>query len=209
MSPYRTNLPQLAAPLFLTDGGIETSLIFEEGIDLPDFAAFVLLDHEAGRAALERYFAAYLAIARRDGVGIVLETPTWRASADWAARLGYSVEGIAEINREAVAFLGGLREQALAPARVWRAAFAGVVATDLHPELGRITVPVRLIWGDDDGLIPGEEQDRLRAALPAAELVVYRGAGHSPNWEEPARVAADIVQVVHQVSSMESAARTR
>ena len=71
-------------------------------------------------------------------------------------------------------------ESTLAPARVWRAAFAGVVATDLHPELGRITVPVRLIWGDDDGLVPGEEQDRLRAALPAAELVVYRGPGTAP-----------------------------
>ena len=39
-----------------------------------------------------RYFDAYLAIAVRDGVGIVLETPTWRASPDWAARQGYSTE---------------------------------------------------------------------------------------------------------------------
>ncbi len=111
MSTYRTNLPQLSAPLFLTDGGLETSLIFDDGLELPDFAAFVLLGDDAGRAALERYFAAYVAIARRDGVGIVLETPTWRASADWAARLGYTVEQVAEANRAAVALLTGIRDR--------------------------------------------------------------------------------------------------
>ncbi|HEY8524194.1 MAG TPA: homocysteine S-methyltransferase family protein [Acidimicrobiales bacterium] len=103
MPRYRDDLPQLATDrLFLTDGGIETTLIFDDGFDLPDFAAFPLLETEEGRAALTRYFDAYAAIAVRDRVGIVLETPTWRASPDWGARLGYGREQLDELNRRAV-----------------------------------------------------------------------------------------------------------
>jgi S-methylmethionine-dependent homocysteine/selenocysteine methylase len=108
---YRTQLPQLDRPVFLTDGGIETSLIYDEGIDLPDFAAFPLLDQPDGRAALKRYFEAYIAIAVRDGAGIVLETATWRANPDWAARQGYGAEDLKRINREAVELLVDLRSQ--------------------------------------------------------------------------------------------------
>jgi homocysteine S-methyltransferase len=76
-----TLLPQLQATQpFLTDGGLETTLVFLEGIDLVDFAAFPLLDTDAGRGALRRYFAPYLDLAARTGVGIVLDTPTWRAN---------------------------------------------------------------------------------------------------------------------------------
>jgi S-methylmethionine-dependent homocysteine/selenocysteine methylase len=88
----RTHLPQLDADRFLADGGLETTLLFVDGFELPDFAAFTLLRDPAGRDALRRYYDSYAAIAARDGVGIVLDTPTWRASADWAARLGYDVE---------------------------------------------------------------------------------------------------------------------
>jgi S-methylmethionine-dependent homocysteine/selenocysteine methylase len=102
-------LPQLTAPVFLTDGGIETSLIFDDGIDLVDFAAFTLLETPDGRAALERYFEAYLSIARRDDVGIVLETPTWRANPDWAARQGYDHERLVAVNRAAVDLLVDVR----------------------------------------------------------------------------------------------------
>src|SRR3954449_11562511 len=90
MPQYRDRLPQLDADLFLTDGGIETTLIFDDGLDLPDFAAFTLLADEEGRAALVRYLDRYAEIAQRDEVGIVMETPTWRANPDWAARQGYS-----------------------------------------------------------------------------------------------------------------------
>lgn len=104
-------LPRPGGDLYLADGGIETSLIFDGGFDLPDFAAFVLLKDERGRAALVRYFESYLAIARRDRVGIVLETPTWRASSDWGARLGLSYEELVAVNRDAVALLLELRRQ--------------------------------------------------------------------------------------------------
>ena len=109
--PRQPRLPQIDADLFLTDGGIETTLIFDDGFELPDFAAFTLLDQPAGRAALVRYFERYAAIARRDGVGIVLETPTWRASADWGARLGYRSDDLARVNRDAVDLLRDIRER--------------------------------------------------------------------------------------------------
>ena len=100
-----TSLPQLDAPLFVTDGGLETCLVFHDGIDLPDFAAFPLLDTDGGRAALRGYYEPYLALAEAQGVGMVLDTPTWRANPDWGARLGYDADRLAEVNARAVAFM--------------------------------------------------------------------------------------------------------
>lgn len=102
MTTQAQALPQLGGRLFLTDGGMETTLIFHEGLDLPHFAAFVLLRTEAGRAMTRRYYERYLAIARDAGAGFILESPTWRASADWGARLGYTKAGITAVNREAI-----------------------------------------------------------------------------------------------------------
>jgi S-methylmethionine-dependent homocysteine/selenocysteine methylase len=111
MSRYRNQLPQLDAALFLTDGGIETTLIFDDGIDLPDFAAFILLEDAEQRGALVRYFERYAEIARRDGVGVVLETATWRANPDWAARRGYGLEQLDDANRAAVDLLVDIRDR--------------------------------------------------------------------------------------------------
>lgn len=88
---------------------METTLIFREGLELPDFASFVLLDDQAGVDALRAYYASYLDIARRRGVGIILDTVTWRANPDWGARLGYSAEGLADVCRRAVALLEDIR----------------------------------------------------------------------------------------------------
>src|SRR4051794_21483079 len=94
----------------LTDGGLETSLVFHAGLDLPCFAAFPLLEDERGRQALEDYFRPFLDLARDRGVPFVLDTPTWRANPDWGEQLGYSRDRLAEVNREAVAFARGLGE---------------------------------------------------------------------------------------------------
>ena len=111
-SLYRKDLPQLdGGRLFLTDGGIETTLIFHEGIALRDFAAFELLRSPEGEAALRKYFRAYAALAARFGAGIVLESATWRASADWGRRLGYAPLDLEYVNRRAVALLQGMREE--------------------------------------------------------------------------------------------------
>jgi S-methylmethionine-dependent homocysteine/selenocysteine methylase len=111
MSTYRHALPQLSDRVFLTDGGIETTLIYHEGLELPHFAAFVLLDDDTGRAALRRYFEPYLRIARDAGLGIVLESATWRASRDWGELLGYSRAALADLNGAAVELLAALRAE--------------------------------------------------------------------------------------------------
>jgi S-methylmethionine-dependent homocysteine/selenocysteine methylase len=111
MSTKTKNLPQMKGGLFLTDGGLETSLIFHEGWELPHFAAFNLLKDEAGTAALRTYYERYLAIARANGLGFVLESPTWRASADWGDKLGYSREGLADANRRSIALMSELRNR--------------------------------------------------------------------------------------------------
>jgi homocysteine S-methyltransferase len=94
-----------AEPIHLTDGGMETTLIHHEGLELPDFAAFTVLASERGRSALAAYYDAYLSVAEQHRLPIVLDTPTWRASSDWGKRLGYSAEQLAAVNRESVAFL--------------------------------------------------------------------------------------------------------
>jgi S-methylmethionine-dependent homocysteine/selenocysteine methylase len=111
----RTGLPQLDGDVWLTDGGIETTLIFHQGLDLPAFAAFVLLRDERGTAELLRYYAPYLELARDQGAGFVLESPTWRASPRWAADLGVSDAELDELNRRAIRLMEELRADAGVP----------------------------------------------------------------------------------------------
>jgi S-methylmethionine-dependent homocysteine/selenocysteine methylase len=108
--PYREHLPQLDGDPFLTDGGIETVLIFHEGLDLPAFAAFDLLKDDAGTERLRSYYAPYIALARERGLGFVLESPTWRASPRWASELGYDLEQLEGFNRKAIALLEEIRD---------------------------------------------------------------------------------------------------
>jgi S-methylmethionine-dependent homocysteine/selenocysteine methylase len=103
-------LPQLAGDrIFLTDGGLETSMIFHRGLDLPAFASFTLLEDEDGRAHLRDYFSRYLEVAREHDAGFLLDTATWRANPDWGAELGYDAAALARINKEAVAFAREIR----------------------------------------------------------------------------------------------------
>jgi S-methylmethionine-dependent homocysteine/selenocysteine methylase len=108
---HRNRLPQLDGGLFVTDGGIETTLIFHEGLDLPAFAAFDLLKDEEGTKALRRYYEPYGELARERGAGLVLESPTWRASPRWAAEIGYSEQQLDELNRKAIALMEDLRDE--------------------------------------------------------------------------------------------------
>jgi S-methylmethionine-dependent homocysteine/selenocysteine methylase len=114
---YRDALPQLDGNVLLTDGGTETVLIFHEGIDLPCFAIFPLLEQDEGREAMLRYFAPYFDIARHHGVGFVLEANTWRANPAWGAELGYSLDDLAEANRRCIAFAEEIRAREQEPER--------------------------------------------------------------------------------------------
>jgi len=111
MATYRDHLPQLNGGLFLTDGGMETYLCFQRGIGLPEFASFPLLDAAAGRAEITAYMTPCILAALAQGAGFVLETPTWRANADWGAKLGYGPADLARVNVEAVALMAELRRR--------------------------------------------------------------------------------------------------
>jgi homocysteine S-methyltransferase len=102
-------LPQLRGRPFLSEGGLETDLIFHHGIDLPDFASYPLLESDDGRQLLTEYFQHVVDLARAHGTGVVFETPTWRASADWGPRLGYDASALDAANRRCVDFFVELR----------------------------------------------------------------------------------------------------
>ena len=111
MATNRNHLPQLGDGFYLADGGLETTLIFQEGWELPDFAAFTLFETPHGEAALRKYFRSYAEIAKRFGCGIILESATWRASADWGTRLGYTPEALAAANHKAIRLLQDIRDE--------------------------------------------------------------------------------------------------
>lgn len=111
MARYRDALPQLAHRPFLTDTGLETTLIFHDGYELPHFAAVTLLQEETGREHLDRYFLEHAQVAAQSGVGFILEAATWRASSDWGDLLGYTPYALAEANRAAIHQLVYLRSQ--------------------------------------------------------------------------------------------------
>ena len=97
------NLPHLSDRLFLTDSGFETTLIFHDGIELPHFAAIALMRDKVGRHRLVTYLERHIDIARRTGLGYVIEGPTWRASTDWGDKLGLSRKELTALNRDSVA----------------------------------------------------------------------------------------------------------
>ena len=147
-----------APRFFLTDGGIETYLIFDEGLDLPDFAAFTLLKSQDGVAALSNYYRRYLKTAIAHQMGFVFETPTWRASSDWGDRLGYSTEDLAKVNANAIALM-----------------------IELNQEFGSGAMPVLIsgcVGPRGDGYDPGEVMSAADAeAYHQAQVRALAGAG--------------------------------
>jgi len=127
MSKYRSALPQLSDQIFLSDGGLETTLIFHEGMDLPCFASFDLLKNAEGAARLRDYFMQYAATARNAGVGFVFESATWRANPDWGRKMGYSPPALADANRRAIDVLAELRLEFDSPAT------PGVISGNIGP----------------------------------------------------------------------------
>ncbi|MFT7473959.1 MAG: S-methylmethionine-dependent homocysteine/selenocysteine methylase [Verrucomicrobiales bacterium] len=111
MTKYRNRLPQLDGGLFLNDAGLETDLIFNHGIDIPEFAAHTLLDDEDGRAALQRYMEGFLSLANETGAGFVLDTQTWRAQTHFSEELGQDASALRKANLAAVEFAATLRDK--------------------------------------------------------------------------------------------------
>ncbi len=111
MTITRSALPQLSGELFLCDGGIETDLIFNRGIEIREFAAHTLLPDEQGREALADYFRSFLKLARESGTGFILDSQTWKAHRHWADDLGATEEELKQANLDSIAFIAGLRAE--------------------------------------------------------------------------------------------------
>jgi homocysteine S-methyltransferase len=111
MARYRHALPQLSGGMFLTDSGLETTLIFLDGMELPFFASIALMGSDEGRERLRAYFRQHVEIARANGAGFVFESPTWRASRDWGRKLGYSGAELASLNRAAITLMAEIRDE--------------------------------------------------------------------------------------------------
>jgi len=111
MTNSKRMLPTETTDLFLTDGGIETTLIFLEGNELPCFAAFYLLKDEKGYNTIKNYYTRYLTIAQKLKTNFILESPTWRANPDWMKKIGYPDSATAEVNKKAIQLLIDLRKE--------------------------------------------------------------------------------------------------
>ena len=143
---------------YVTDGGLETDLIFHHGVDLPEFAAYPLVWTHEGRALLRAYYDGYADVAAAVGAGLRLEAPTWRANTDWGATLGHDARALADANREAVALLQAL-------AHDWRARVPDIVVTGMVGPRG-------------DGYVPGAPADPDEAAdYVAPQVRAFAQAG--------------------------------
>ena len=97
-------------------------------------------------------------------------------------------------------FETAVQESLKVPARVWRAAFEGLLETDLSAEISRVKSPTLILWGDRDAYFPLSGQETIAEAIRGAQLVIYRGAGHALHWEEPARFAADLADFAEKLA---------
>jgi S-methylmethionine-dependent homocysteine/selenocysteine methylase len=153
---------------WVTDGGLETDLIFNRGLDLPEFAAFPLVETDEGVAVLTGYYAEYADVAARAGASLVAETPTWRANPDWGRVLGYDAAGLDRANRAAVR----LARTAATAADVDHTAVSGVVGPR------------------GDGYVAGAADPDEAADYHAAQVASFAAEGvdlvHAMTMTEPA-----------------------
>lgn len=111
MSRYRNQLPQLSEDLFLADGGLETDLIFNHGVEIQEFAAHTLLPDPLTRNIVADYFRAYLSLANEHNAGFILDSQTWKAHMHWAHDLGVNENDLRKANKASVAFIDSLRNE--------------------------------------------------------------------------------------------------
>ncbi|HET7690465.1 MAG TPA: homocysteine S-methyltransferase family protein [Nocardioidaceae bacterium] len=142
---------------YVSDGGLETDLIFNHGVDLPEFASFPLVEDDSGRELLRAYYDGYAAVARKVGAGLTLESPTWRANLDWGAKVGYDTAALARANRAAIAFMAELR--------------------DSYADLTDVRI-IGSIGPRGDGYVAGEKADPDEAAeYHSLQTEVFAAAG--------------------------------
>jgi S-methylmethionine-dependent homocysteine/selenocysteine methylase len=164
---------------WVTDGGLETDLLFQRGIDLPEFASFPLVRDAAGTEVLISYYHDYAGIAAAAGAGLVLEAPTWRANRDWGRQLGFDASELAAVNREAVALMRRIAQDVDVPA----VRISGVVGPQ------------------GDGYLAAGRSTDAAADYHAAQITVFADEGvdfvHAMTMNEPAE-AIGVVRAARQ-----------
>jgi len=138
--PPPNHLPEL-----ITDGGIETHIIFNMGVELPHFSAFPLNDSATGRDLIRRYYRDYLPVARAAGRGFLFATDSWRASPDWADRIGYDRALLKQNNVTSVALCAELAEE--------------FTAAGVESAIAAVLGPRRDAWQYDAGMTVAEAFD--------------------------------------------------
>lgn len=188
-STTRTAGPDVGSgPRWVTDGGLETDLIFHHDVDLPGFAAYPLLDSPQGRGLLMDYYAGYARVAQRAGANLLLETPTWRASPDWVEALGGSRDDVRRINLESVVFLAGLAERFVA---------MGLLSAGVEDDFGAFQV-CGVIGPRGDGYRPGQETTSEEfAEYHSAQMVAFAESGAAWITAYTMTTVAEAAGVVH------------
>lgn len=124
---YRHCLPQLNGKAMLTDGGLETFLVFHLELDLPCFAAIHVMRMADGERIFRNYYQPYVDLALSSNRGLILATPTWRASSDWEAEIGFSHQEMMDAHRRSAALMAAIRAEHETPDSPF------VISADLGP----------------------------------------------------------------------------
>lgn len=213
------HLPDHLRALALTQRGHGDATRPEAGYRVDDFAsdlaafmdtlelpAAVVVGHSGGTATAQHVAVAHP--GRALGLVLIGAAPTFRGNPgvlevwDAVSELADPVdpEFVREFQESTVtqpvpdAFLDTIiTESRKLPARVWRDALRGLLEAGVPSHDGAITAPTLLLWGDRDELCSRGDQEALTAAIAGARLVTYAGTGHAVHWEQPERVAADLV----------------
>ena len=61
----------------------------------------------------------------------------------------------------------------------------------IKDHVGALKMPVLILWGEEDHLIPVAAAGVWRDAIPGSKLLIYSGTGHIPMEELPDESAAD------------------
>ncbi|MDF0597676.1 homocysteine S-methyltransferase family protein [Psychromarinibacter halotolerans] len=160
---HRTHLPQTDGTPLLTDSGLETTLIFLDGLDLPCFASYPLLDTVEGRRTLRAYYERHLAIAADHGSGFLLEAPTWRASRDWGAELGHTPADLERLNKAAITLLAEIRRDAGAVAPIVISGNIGPRGDGYQPDTAMTADEAQAFHAEQIGWFAETEADLVTA----------------------------------------------
>ena len=101
--------PRLHQKFYLTEGGTETEVLYKWGFELPEFAMYPLLDNPEANAVIRDIYRRYFHVAETCDTGLLILGHDYRASPDWGAKLGYTPEGLADMQRRTIRFLADMR----------------------------------------------------------------------------------------------------